>query len=68
MAKYEGGFFWGVLLGAVTAAIAGCLALSRSFRTTPAVSGAAKRATPGPRKPKSGAARQVRKAKKTKAG
>ena len=67
MAKHEGVFFWGVLLGAITTAIAGCVALSRSFRSTPAASGAAKRAAPGPRKPKTGAARQVRRPKKTKA-
>jgi hypothetical protein len=32
MDKHEGGFFWGVLLGAVTVAIAGCVVLCRSFR------------------------------------
>ena len=59
MAKHEGGFFWGVLLGAITAAIAGCVALSRSFRTTPAGSGAVKSAAPGARKPKTGVVRPV---------
>ncbi len=33
-------FFWGMLLGAAVAALAGALALSRSFRTSPLVGGA----------------------------
>ncbi len=33
MAKTSGGFFWGVLLGAAAAAIAGAVALTRGFRT-----------------------------------
>jgi hypothetical protein len=32
MEKHEGGFFWGVLLGATAVAIAGCVVLCRSFR------------------------------------
>jgi gas vesicle protein len=42
MAKNEGGFFWGVLLGAIAAAIAGCLVLTRSSRTFPIGAGTAK--------------------------
>jgi hypothetical protein len=34
MAKHEGGFFWGVLLGAAAAAIAGAVAVARSFRSS----------------------------------
>lgn len=34
MAKHEDGFFWGVLLGAAAAAIAGAVALARSFRSS----------------------------------
>jgi|WetSurMetagenome_2_1015567.scaffolds.fasta_scaffold152501_3 hypothetical protein len=33
MDKHEGSFFWGVLLGAVTMAIAGGLMLARSCRS-----------------------------------
>lgn len=33
MAKNEGGVFWGVLLAAAAAAIAGAVALTRSFRS-----------------------------------
>ncbi|MBN2346411.1 MAG: hypothetical protein JXO51_08455 [Candidatus Aminicenantes bacterium] len=36
MAKNEGGFFWGVLVGAALAAATGFLLLSRSFRSMPA--------------------------------
>jgi len=36
MAKHEGYFFWGAVLGAVTAAIAGCVMLAKSFRSSPA--------------------------------
>jgi len=66
MAKHEGGFFWGVLLGAITAAIAGCVALSRSFRGTPAGGGSPKSAPLSARKPKTGARRQVKAGNKKK--
>jgi hypothetical protein len=36
MAKNTGGFFWGVLLGAVATAIAGCVVMSGSCKTFPA--------------------------------
>ncbi|MCU0237432.1 MAG: hypothetical protein MUC72_10155 [Acidobacteria bacterium] len=42
MAKHEGDFFWGVLFGAIAAAIAGCLVLSRSCKTFPTGPGPAK--------------------------
>jgi len=60
MAKYESGFFWGVLLGAITTAIAGCVALTRSFRSTPV-----RRAAKSALVPKTGAPRQARKPKKS---
>ncbi len=66
MAKHEGGFFWGVLLGAITAAIAGCVVLSRSFKSTPVSSGSPKRVPVRARKPKTGVVRQARRSKKTK--
>lgn len=50
MAKTEGGFFWGVLFGAIAAAIAGCLVLARSSKTYPAGAGKAK--SPAKRNPK----------------
>ncbi len=34
MAKINGGFFWGVLLGAAAAALAGAVAMTRCFRTS----------------------------------
>lgn len=40
-------FFWGILLGAAVAAIAGAVALTRSFRSSPLAGGAA---TAPPRK------------------
>lgn len=59
MAKHEGGFFWGVLLGAVAAAIAGSVILSRSCQTFMA-SGATGKMTPQrTRKPKNGKVRRV---------
>jgi hypothetical protein len=44
MAKNKGGFIWGVLLGAMATAIAGCVVMSRSCKTFMASGGAAKRA------------------------
>jgi len=66
MAKHESGFFWGVLLGAITTAIVGCVALSRSFRSTPARSASPRRAPKSALAPKTGAVRQPRRPKKTK--
>lgn len=66
MAKHEGGFFWGVLLGAIAAAIAGCVALSRSFRGTPVSNGSPAKAPRSARPPKTGARRQVSRSKKAK--
>lgn len=55
-------FFWGVLLGAVAAAIAGAAALTRSFRTSAADGGVpAKSAGTGKRGRKPAAAAKKRK-------
>jgi hypothetical protein len=60
--KNNGYFFWGMVLGAAAAAIAGCVALARSFKTvaTPAAPAGRGKARPKPVAGRSGATRRVR--------
>jgi hypothetical protein len=57
MEKHEGYFFWGVLLGAAAAAIAGCVILARSFKGSPAGGGSPRVAPRGGTRPVSARAR-----------